>query len=67
MFRTIYGLIFIIFSGSIVGMAFLAPVIQELFGYPNGENIYALLMELKYVLVKLNVSVVNVLCYNFLT
>lgn len=46
MFRTIYGLIFIIFSGSIVGMAFMAPVIQELFGYPNGENIYALLSNI---------------------
>ena len=46
MFKTIYGLIFIIFSGSIVGMAFMAPVIQELFGYPNGENIYALLSNI---------------------
>ena len=46
MFRIIYCLIFIIFSGAIIGMAFIAPVVQELFGYPNGENIYALLSNI---------------------
>jgi uncharacterized membrane protein len=46
MFRIIYSLIFTSFSGLIIGMAFFAPVVQELIGYPNGENIYVLLSNI---------------------
>ena len=45
-FRTIYPLIFTIISGGIIGMAYLAPVVQELIGFPNGESIYAILSNI---------------------
>ena len=46
LFRAIYPLIFTIISGGIIGMAYLAPVVQELIGFPNGESIYAILSNI---------------------
>ena len=46
MFRLVYSSFFIIFTGGIIAMASLAPVIQEMIGYPSGENIYSLLSNI---------------------
>ena len=45
-FRIIYSLTFLIISGAITGMAYTAPVVQELIGFPSGESIYSLLSNI---------------------